>query len=105
MSLNSRCASRGTGTVALAGPALMPYYGCKATAAASNRLHLVHLILSSFLIMSLSRDVMVGMLRQGGSGEQVLQILDVIVSTLAEGSADTAVAEDAEVGEAELALA
>lgn len=66
----------------------------------------VHLILSSFLIMALSRDLMVGMLRQGTSGEQVLQILDVIVSTLAdEASADTAVAEDAEVGEAELALA
>lgn len=56
--------------------------------------------------MALSRDLMVGMLRQGTSGEQVLQILDVIVSTLAdEASADTAVAEDAEVGEAELALA
>jgi hypothetical protein len=54
--------------------------------------------------MDLSRDVMVGMLRRGGTGDQVLQILDVIMSTLSEGSADTATVEVADVTEVEVAL-
>lgn len=50
-----------------------------ATAAASNRLLQVPLH-SSFFMMD--RNVLIGMLRQGKTGEQLLQILDVITADI-----------------------
>lgn len=47
--------------------------------------------------MELSRDVMLGMIRQGQNGDQLLQILDVITSSLNEDSTDSASMQDAEV--------
>lgn len=51
----------------------------------------------NFLIMeNLTRDVMVGMLRQGQNGDQFLQILDVVTSNL-NVNKDEDVAVDAEL--------
>jgi hypothetical protein len=53
--------------------------------------------------MELSRDLMVGMLRRGSTGDEVLRILDLIVSDLrSEGSESDEVAD---VAEAEVAFA
>jgi hypothetical protein len=52
-----------------------------ATAAASNRLLQVPLH-SSFFIMQADRNLLIGMLRQGKTGDQLLQILDVITADI-----------------------
>lgn len=48
--------------------------------------------------MALNSNVFVGMLRQGKTGDQILQILDVIASEFSQ-SASAVVSDDAEVAD------
>lgn len=64
-----------------------------ATAAASNRLLQVPLH-SLFFTMEVNRNLLIGMLRQGKTGDQLLQILDVITADIQSDVQDNGETED-----------
>ena len=47
--------------------------------------------------MALSRDLMIGMLRRGATGDQLMQILDLIVSDLGSEAQETAQVESEDI--------
>ena len=49
----------------------------------------VHITNSNTMTVDFSKDLMIGMLRKGATGDEILQILEVIVSEKDENETDT----------------